>query len=197
MLWLWIVSGVEASSPPVIRGDVSSSTPDLLPLDGVEESPAPVPSPRGVRGGLLPLPEPVSVDTLPVAQFAPAKTAVRWDWPVVGVLSSLYGPRWGRVHEGLDIAAAVGTPVGASAPGVVLRCGERGGYGLAVELLHADGSRSLYAHLSAVHVSKGDVRDAGEPLGLVGQTGHTTGPHLHFELHDPNGQVVDPAQVLP
>ena len=120
-----------------------------------------------------------------------------WAWPTTGHLTSLYGPRWGRQHVGLDIGAPTGTPVTSARGGVVRRAGAAGDYGLRVVLEHVDGSTTRYAHLSEVSVSVGDEVVRGQEIGLVGATGNATGPHLHFELRDVDGQVVDPLDRLP
>jgi murein DD-endopeptidase MepM/ murein hydrolase activator NlpD len=98
-------------------------------------------------------------------------------------------------HTGVDLGAAEGTPVPAAADGVVIAAGERGGYGNAVEVAHPDGTSTLYAHLSRVDVTPGETVRSGEELGLVGQTGRTTGPHLHLEVRKA-GHFVNPGQVL-
>jgi len=98
-------------------------------------------------------------------------------------------------HAGLDLAAAEGTPVAASAPGVVLQAGWRPGYGLAVEVDHGHGITTLYAHASEVLVRPGQVVGRGEAVARVGETGRSTGPHLHFEVRT-RGTPVDPRRAL-
>lgn len=138
----------------------------------------------------------LDVGTLPVATLPVESALPTWSWPVSGTVSSLYGPRWERTHHGIDIAAPVGAPVAAARPGKVLQAGERGGYGLCVELLHADGETSRYAHLSQIGVVVGEQLLQGQALGRVGQTGHATGPHLHFEVRAADGSPLDPAAVV-
>ena len=96
-----------------------------------------------------------------------------------------------RFHHGVDIAAAYGREVPAVADGRVAFAGARGSYGNMVEIEHADGTRSRYAHLAAVTVREGEAVGAGRPIGTVGATGRSTGPHLHFELLQ-HGKPVDP-----
>jgi murein DD-endopeptidase MepM/ murein hydrolase activator NlpD len=121
--------------------------------------------------------------------------------PVAGRVSSPFGeridPLHGQraLHRGVDIAAPAGSPVAAAAGGVVVRAGERGGYGLAVEVEHDDGTTSLYAHAGKLLVAAGDRVDRGQPIALVGHTGRATGDHLHFELRRA-GRPVDPAAAL-
>lgn len=119
-----------------------------------------------------------------------------FQWPVRGTLTSDYGPRDGRQHVGIDVAAAVGTPVGTIGDGVVVQAGVRGDYGLAVEVAHTGGWTSRYAHLDEVLVDVGVRLRRGELVGRVGETGNATGPHLHFEVRR-EGQPTDPFAVLP
>ncbi len=112
--------------------------------------------------------------------------------PLRGTISSGYGPRNGRMHEGIDILAPEGTPVRAAGYGVVLYAGDgMRGYGNAVILDHGDGITTLYAHLKDFHVESGDVVAAGSVIGEVGDTGNATTMHLHFELRS-DGEGVDP-----
>ena len=101
-------------------------------------------------------------------------------WPVSGPVTSGYGPRWGRMHTGIDISAGTGTPIRAAKAGTVISAGSNGGYGLAVVVDHGGGFSTLYAHMSSMSVSGGSVSQ-GDVLGKVGCTGSCTGPHLHFE----------------
>ena len=103
-------------------------------------------------------------------------------WPVRGVLTSGYGPRWGRMHTGIDIAARSGTPIVAVKAGEVIYAGWLGGYGNTVLLDHGDGVATLYAHQSRIAVIEGQPLNQGEVVGFVGTTGHSTGNHLHFEV---------------
>lgn len=111
----------------------------------------------------------------------------RWVAPLAGfTLTSRYGPRWGRQHEGLDMAASTGTRVGALSSGVVVFAGVQGGYGNKVEVRHWDGTVSYYAHLSSITVTVGQAVQPGQKVGEVGSTGRSTGPHLHLQVL-PNG----------
>jgi len=101
-----------------------------------------------------------------------------------------------RAHKGVDVAAPTGTGVFATTEGKVLRAGyQAGGYGNFIELQHPNGMTSLYAHLSRIDVHSGKTVTAGERIGLVGSTGYSTGPHLHFEVRRNGGQV-DPAKIV-
>ncbi|SNS29791.1 M23 family metallopeptidase [Rhodococcoides kyotonense] len=116
--------------------------------------------------------------------------------PVSGVLTSSFGSRWGAHHGGLDVAAPIGTPVLAAADGVVTAAGPASGFGLWVKVLHADGTETVYGHVDAYSVAEGQQVTAGQQIATVGNRGQSTGPHLHFEVHDPSGVKVDPAEWL-
>jgi murein DD-endopeptidase MepM/ murein hydrolase activator NlpD len=122
--------------------------------------------------------------------------AANFSWPVHGRISSVFGPRRRRMHEGLDIAAPRGTPVRAARSGHVIYATSRiSGYGKMVIIRHVDTYSTVYAHLSKIRVKKGQFVSRGEVLGLVGKTGHATGNHLHFEVR--NQRVpVDPLLYL-
>ena len=98
-------------------------------------------------------------------------------------VTSCFGPRWGRVHEGVDLAAPNHTPIVAAGAGVIVRAGPAQGYGNAVLIDHGDGWLTHYGHLSLITVVAGQHVAAGEQIGNEGSTGHSTGPHLHFEVH--------------
>jgi murein DD-endopeptidase MepM/ murein hydrolase activator NlpD len=115
--------------------------------------------------------------------------------PGTGRLTSGYGARWGRLHAGIDLAAGVGAPISAVAAGTVASAGNEGGYGRAVRLQHDDGTVTVYAHMSQLLVTVGQRVTAGTYLGLEGSSGHSTGPHLHFEVRV-GGRPVDPAPWL-
>ncbi len=119
-------------------------------------------------------------------------------WPAKGTLTSGFGPRWGRMHKGIDIANSVGTPIFAAGPGVIVSAGyNNGGYGYMVEVQHPDRSITRYAHNSRILVQVGQQVNQGQQISLMGNTGHSTGPHCHFEVH-PGGQAaVNPIAFLP
>jgi murein DD-endopeptidase MepM/ murein hydrolase activator NlpD len=115
--------------------------------------------------------------------------------PATGRLTSQYGRRWGRLHAGVDLAAGVGAPVFAVTDGTVTSAGSEGGYGRTIRLLHGDGTVSVYGHLSQLLVGEGQRVQAGEQIGEEGNTGQSTGPHLHFEIRV-EGAPVDPRAWL-
>jgi murein DD-endopeptidase MepM/ murein hydrolase activator NlpD len=132
-------------------------------------------------GAPTPTPTPTSTST---ATPRAAPSSARLSWPLKGVLYGRYGVRAGQRHDGIDIAAPEGAPVVAAADGTVIYAGEQAGYGAIVILKHDDGLVTLYAHNSRVLVQDGDRVRRGGPIARVGQTGRTTGPHLHFEVRE-------------
>jgi len=124
-----------------------------------------------------------------------------FSWPCPGVtyITSRYGPRYHPVtglyqsnHSGLDIGASHGSAISAAAEGSVSYAGVKGGYGNCVMIDHGEGIYTLYAHMSSIAVNSGQYVNTGDTLGYVGDTGITSGPHLHFEIRI-NGGTVDPA----
>ncbi|MTV25468.1 M23 family metallopeptidase [Nitriliruptoraceae bacterium ZYF776] len=124
-----------------------------------------------------------------------APSASGYAWPLCAPVTSEYGPRWGRMHQGIDQGAPTGTPIGASKAGTVIFAGTQGGYGQLVLVDHGDGVVTAYAHMSRIAVSNGQSVSQGQRLGDVGSTGNSTGPHLHFETRV-NGSAVNPRQYL-
>ena len=116
-------------------------------------------------------------------------------WPVNGPVVSPFGMRWGRMHEGIDIAVPYGTPIHAAASGRVVYAGWMDGYGNLVAIDHGRGLSTAYAHQSSIGVGVGQTVSQGQTIGYVGCTGHCFGPHLHFEVRV-NGTPVDPLSYL-
>lgn len=143
-----------------------------------------------------PLPPGVVPEPEPVPSPAPAPRDALLHWPLHGVLYSRFGVRQGQRHDGIDISAPEGTPVLAAGAGVVVYTGRQSGYGAIVIVKHDGGLVTLYAHNSAVLVKDGDRVDAGTPIARVGQSGRTTGPHLHFEVRE-GTKPRDPIPFLP
>jgi murein DD-endopeptidase MepM/ murein hydrolase activator NlpD len=128
---------------------------------------------------------------------AARKARERWVLPIKGaVFTSGFGWRWGRMHEGDDFATPVGTPVASMSSGTVVFAGWESGYGNKIEIQYWDGTVSVFAHLSAIGVSVGDAVTPGQIVGRSGNTGHSTGPHLHLEIHPDGGSPIDPAPWL-
>ena len=119
----------------------------------------------------------------------------QFSWPVSGSVTSGFGSRWGRMHEGIDIAVGQGTPVHAAAAGTVIYAGWMEGYGNLVAIDHGNGLSTAYGHNSALACSVGQTVSAGQVIAYSGSTGHSTGPHVHFEVRV-NGSPVDPLGYL-
>ena len=117
-------------------------------------------------------------------------------WPVTGQVSSEFGPRWGRKHEGLDIATDEWEPIRALKSGTVVFAGHRGTYGKTIIINHGHGFRSLYAHASHLEVRPGEYVEQGQTIARVGNTGKSTGPHLHLEILY-KGLPLNPEKCLP
>jgi hypothetical protein len=169
---------------------------DLLELNGFESAAL-------VKPGTLlfvmtgTAPEGATPGTAGVTDLGPAPV-LRWPLTTIRVLiGSPFGARWGKPHEGIDLPAPVGTPVFAAADGRVVYAGAAiRGYGNLVVLKHAGDLLTAYAHNSVLLVSQGQSVRAGDRIALVGQSGHATGPHLHFEVR--SGQIPrDPMSYLP
>lgn len=131
------------------------------------------------------------------AAEAKRKAERRWVSPIAGAaFTSGYGMRWGRMHEGNDFGCPIGTPVLAMSKGTVTFVGQESGYGNKVEIEYWDGTVSYYAHLNSFNVTVGQQVEAGDLVARSGNTGHSTGPHLHLEIHPNGGGAVDPAPWL-
>ncbi|RZJ17133.1 MAG: M23 family metallopeptidase [Brevundimonas sp.] len=159
-----------------------------------------VPADQGAIEISLPEAPPVTAVAEPAG---PVMREILFERPVRGYeINSRFGlrklsfERQARHHKGVDIAAPQGTSVFAAAEGEVIRRGyDKDGYGNFVEVRHPNGMTTLYGHLSRVDLASGDNVYAGSRIGLVGSTGRSTGPHLHFEVRR-DGQQVDPARVM-
>ncbi len=117
----------------------------------------------------------------------PVKAAFRY--------TSGFGPRWGRMHNGTDFAGASGTPVHATGDGVVIHAGSQGGYGRLIRVRHDFGIETSYAHLSRIRVKPGQRVSRGDRIGDMGNTGRSTGTHLHYEIRE-GGEPVNPMNYI-
>lgn len=115
--------------------------------------------------------------------------------PASGRLSSGYGGRWGRMHNGIDIATSIGSPIKAADTGVVIFAGYQGSYGNLVKIDHKNGYVTYYAHCSELLVSEGEAVTQGQLIAKVGNTGNSTGPHCHFEIQK-DGTPLNPLSFL-
>ena len=127
----------------------------------------------------------IAADKLPLAM--PLKSAFRYTSP--------FGKRWGRMHQGVDMAGPVGTPVLTTGEGTVMFAGWQSGYGNVIKIQHALGVETRYGHLSKIHVKAGQKVSRGARIGDMGNTGRSTGPHLHYEVRV-NGEAVDPLRFI-
>jgi murein DD-endopeptidase MepM/ murein hydrolase activator NlpD len=160
---------------------------------------APAHDPEPVDGFAVPEAPPVTAVAAPAG---PVTRLITFAEPVRGyAVNSAFGMRRlpgsaARHHDGVDIAAPTGTGVIVAAEGRVLRTGyDAGGYGRFIEVRHPNGMSTLYGHLSRIDVASGDTLVAGQRIGLVGSTGRSTGPHLHFEVRRGDRQI-NPVRVM-
>lgn len=116
--------------------------------------------------------------------------------PADGVVSSGFGARWGTNHNGIDFAANMGSPIRSVTDGVVIEAGPATGFGLWVRVQQDDGSVGVYGHMQDILVSVGQQVRAGDVIATVGSRGQSTGPHLHYEVHQPGIGPVDPLPYL-
>jgi lipoprotein NlpD len=166
---------------------------DLRELNGIERD-------DQVKPGALifVLAPPAPTPSEPAGDPNAPPPALQWPLTTVPVvIGSPFGGRWGKPHEGVDLPAPVGTPVSAAADGKVVYAGNGiRGYGNLIVIKHAGDLLTAYAHNSLLLVSEGQPVRAGDRIALVGQSGHATGPHLHFEVR--RGQIPrDPMSYLP
>jgi murein DD-endopeptidase MepM/ murein hydrolase activator NlpD len=132
------------------------------------------------------------------AESAPAEAASPGSavQMLAGRVTSGFGSRWGRAHQGLDIAAPIGTPIRAPLAGTVIESGPASGFGMWVRVRHADGTVTTYGHINRSLVGKGQEVAAGEVIAEVGNRGRSTGPHLHIEVETPSGNKINPRPWL-
>ncbi|GGK30220.1 hypothetical protein GCM10010965_23840 [Caldalkalibacillus thermarum] len=143
------------------------------------------------------LEEPVNKIVVRGEKVKPSRGNGQFMWPARGGrITSGFGMRWGRPHNGIDIAGVRDRTIVASDHGTVVKAGwHSGGYGNTVVINHNNGYRTLYAHLASVNVRPGQTVERGEVIGVMGSTGNSTGIHLHFEIHR-NGTPVNPVPYL-
>jgi murein DD-endopeptidase MepM/ murein hydrolase activator NlpD len=115
--------------------------------------------------------------------------------PSRGSITSAFGQRWGRMHEGMDIAGATGDPIYAALDGKVTYAGWESGYGMVIKLSHSGNIQTIYGHCSSLSIKAGESVKKGQVIGKVGNTGNSTGPHLHFEVRV-NGKPENPAKYI-
>jgi len=141
-------------------------------------------------------PAPAAEPQRPAPKAAARPSASGFIWPIGGVVTSEYGPRWGSFHPGIDIAGPNGGPIVAARSGVVIYAAYNdGGYGNYVIIDHGDGFVTAYAHQSRLAVKEGQSVSQGQVVGYEGSTGFSTGPHLHFEVRS-GGSARDPRDYV-
>lgn len=123
------------------------------------------------------------------------KLGISFIRPTSGVVTSRFGARWGSTHTGIDIGAPTGTTIKAAAGGTVIFSGWKGTLGKLVVVSHGNGVQTYYAHCSSLLVSAGQTVSAGQLIAKVGNTGRSTGPHLHFEIRL-NGSAINPQSYI-
>jgi len=127
--------------------------------------------------------EPVDKIVKKGTKIAPERGSGQFVWPTVGGrITSYFGPRWGRHHDGIDISGVRDYTIKAADNGKVIFAGWKSGYGYTVKIDHGNGYVTLYGHLSKITVSVGDTVAKGQKIGVMGSTGRSTGTHLHFEV---------------
>jgi murein DD-endopeptidase MepM/ murein hydrolase activator NlpD len=161
------------------RAPVAATTPFVSPLSAVSALGSATPELQFAAQGRK------EVEAEPFAvQGRKEKPLPKWINPMPeGSVTSCFGQRWGRLHAGVDLAAPHGTPISAAGAGVIVAAGEEQGYGNAVLIDHGNGYLTHYGHMSAITVTVGQHVAVGDQIGAEGSTGHSTGPHLHFEVH--------------
>jgi len=182
-------AGLNATIPPGTGTGTGSGSDAAAVSDADAASSATATELGSVESVVIPPTVPGSGGTLSwIAPIRAAKPAVaesaQWVNPLPeAIVTSCFGERWGRLHAGVDLAAPYGTPIRAAGAGVVVAAGTAAGYGNAVLIDHGNGFLTHYGHMSVIGVRVGQHVAAGEPIGNEGSTGHSTGPHLHFEVH--------------
>ncbi|GAC1390874.1 MAG: hypothetical protein NVSMB31_08020 [Vulcanimicrobiaceae bacterium] len=184
-----------------IQGAAAPSA--VAPADGFAAMVARAMQPQTAAGAFsLPVPGmPLNPSVLNQRLAGAPGPAEAFIWPAAGPISSPFGPRQNPLgpgldfHPGIDIAADEGAPIHAAAPGRVISAGPDGGYGNVVVIDHGNGLTTRYAHCSQTFATAGETVSAGDEIATVGSTGHSTGPHLHFEVRS-GERPVDPASFL-
>jgi murein DD-endopeptidase MepM/ murein hydrolase activator NlpD len=137
-------------------------------------------------------PQPLAATHAPPAPPEPPRNFQ----PTQGQLTSMFGERWGEMHQGIDVAAPIGTPIVAIMDGVVLEAGPASGFGQWVRVQQPDGTVTVFGHVDQFFVVAGQPVKAGQPIATVGNQGQSTGPHLHLEVWLPDGTKIDPLPWL-
>ena len=136
------------------------------------------------------------IDQKPVEKEIGKAANIQFDWPAQGTISSGYGIRQGKMHEGIDITKDMGRDVRSAADGIILFSGNKNGFGKTIIVNHGHGLKTLYAHNARIYVRKGTQVKRGDIISQMGTTGRSSGIHLHFEVHV-YGKPRNPLRYLP
>jgi len=193
-------SGAAGTAQATASEQTESSPRGSSTADGTAASGRPVPpagrdarGPARIETSVLGAVPPSQVARAPVASVRKGSGQLRW--PLRGVLYARFGRKGKSPHDGIDLAAPAGTPVRTAAEGSVLFAGPQQGYGLLVIIEHAHGLVTVYAHNRDLRVRTGQQVREGQVIATVGESGKTSGPHLHFEVRQ-DGAPVDPLEIL-
>lgn len=191
----------EGDTVNLIAARYRATSREIVLANALENAELIRPGDKLIVPGARPDPRPKTAPAQPGPQARPVVASrLVFAWPAFGRITSYFGERgWTspRGHAGLDIAAPTGASIAATEAGVVVVATRAGGaYGYLVIVDHGGGVTSVYGHLSRIDVEPGERVERGEQLGLVGSTGFSTGPHLHFEIRQ-NGALQDPLRLLP
>ena len=189
---------------------VENASRSIVEMSGVQASTAPNPD-KGAGGPWVPVDTRAELNDLTArtsqleSQLPKLQQHIRMPsiWPLMGDYSDCFGIRGNpfgggsiESHTGQDIKAAIGTPIKSTAAGTVIYAAYMSGYGQLVEIDHGNGLTTRYGHMSKILVTEGQQVKRGEQIGLVGVTGRTTGPHLHYEVRL-NNEPIEPRNYLP
>ncbi|WP_320066436.1 M23 family metallopeptidase [Micromonospora sp. RTGN7] len=180
----------ESGSPAAPAASPTTASPSPSSASPTPRSASPTPTRKATA---KPKPQ------LKITAKKASKPAPSWVIPMAGAeITSCYGQRWGTLHAGIDFALPAGTPIHVAAAGTVVKAGDVGdGYGISVFVDHGNGYLTHYAHQSRTTVGEGDKVKVGQVIGYEGSTGDSTGPHLHFEVHQgAMWNQIDPAPFL-
>ena len=185
-----LAAAFAAMGPHSGSGDARSTPEPSRPLSA---PPRATPPPRLEASLVGPFPAPPSARSTPTPR--PAVHPGALEWPLRGVLYARFGRKGKTPHDGIDLSAPAGTPVKTAGEGTVLFAGPQQGYGLLVIVEHPHGLVSVYAHNRDLRVRTGQALREGQVIATVGESGKTSGPHLHFEVRR-DGEPVDPLPLL-
>lgn len=183
-------------------GILAAADPDALPLAGKADKSSADTTGAAIaftaftpREAQMPqtVPETVVWEQNRIAAEAARPRTVR---PIEGILTSNFGMRWGALHAGLDFADPIGTPIAAVTDGTVIEAGPASGFGLWVRVQQDDGTIGVYGHVNDILATVGQQVRAGDVIATVGNRGFSTGPHLHYEVHQAGGGPIDPMPWL-